>query len=164
MPDRWNIYNETIGNIISEARSLTSTEIISVRSQLMDLYNNKKRIKEPQFSTSERIRLIHPHSLRGKILIYLLRSTKWENNSFLFTRKKIADVNSKKQSQISTATKKLIQLGLVSTHREFFPKTRKFRNIYNLTISGVYAAKWLIKQKKEEKKWKKNGYNNTKKN
>ncbi len=60
--------------------------------------------------------------------------------------------------------KKLIQLGLVSTHREFFPKTRKFRNIYNLTISGVYAAKWLIKQKKEEKKWKKNGYNNTKKN
>ena len=148
MPDRWDFYNETISSIISQARRLTPTEIMSVRSQLIDLCNNKKRMKKTQFNHDERIKLIHPELLRGKILIYLLKKTKWGNNPLMFTRKKLAEVTGKKQSQISTATRKLISLGLVSMHREFFQETRKFRNVYNITTNGVYAVKWLMKTKK----------------
>ena len=149
MPDRWDIYNETIGNIISEARSLTTTEIMSLRSQLNDLSNNKKRLKEKRFSAEERIRMMHPDGLRGQILIHLLKNTKWENNKPIkFTRYYIAQKFSRKPSEISRATKKLIQLGLISMHREFFREKRSFRNVYYITTTGVYAAKWLIKTKK----------------
>ena len=153
MPDKWDIHNETIGNIISEARSLTTTEIMSVRSQLKDLCYSKKTLKKTQhqqFSNEERIRMIQPNGLRGKILTYLFRNISWEKQKpEIFTRKNLAGITGKKQSQISTAAKKLIQLGLISMHRAFFPETHAFRNCYNLTISGVYAARWLIKNSKK---------------
>ncbi len=152
MPDRWDIYNETIGNIISEARSLTTAEIMSLRSRLMDVYHSKKCGKKTQmFSTEERIRLIQPNNARGKILIHLFKNLSWEKQKpEIFTRKNLAEITGKKQSQISTATRKLIQLELISVHREFFPETRKFRNCYNITTSGVYAAKWLINPKNKK--------------
>ena len=156
MPDRWDIHNETIGNIISEARSLTATEIMSVRSQLQDLCYSKKNLKTQQhqkFSNEERIRMIQPNGLRGKLLIHLFKNISWEKQKpEIFTRKNLAGITGKKQSQISTAAKKLIQLGLISMHRAFFPETHAFRNCYNLTISGVYAARWLIKTQKKVRK------------
>lgn len=141
---------EEVGQLREDAlKKIINCAVSKLVSEKHDEQYEPKRKSGPwkPLRHHDRVRAIGAETLKGRFLIHMFKQEgNSAKNTKNFTRYTIAEKLNTSPSQISRVVLPLINSELIIRVRKYFPESKKFRDVYSLTLNGAQAAQELTKK------------------